>query len=269
MDHALLAALRFHRPHAPAGTSLGESPQDPPSQSSKAAHGRRAVPGLARGSSLRSGRNRPSRGQPRPATRHDRTEARPDREPVLLERDRRASSNAAGSSPSREPSCLQIPGIKAPGSRSRSAAKHRWHATTSKPVPTHSGAVPKTGWAAMESSSRPSGLLEQSRILDRSSPGMNRSAPCKSSAAALSFARSTSTAAPVRPGRSPSTAASGTAHSRPTTEDEHRSTRRAGTTPGHPPEHRLRRRKRCQEPIHPQLSCLLRLSLSPNRRKTV
>ena len=41
-----------------------------------------------------------------------------------------------------------------------------------------------------------------------SSRDMNRSAPCESSAAAFSFARSTSTAAPIRPGHSPSTAAS-------------------------------------------------------------
>ena len=46
------------------------------------------------------------------------------------------------------------------------------------------------------------------RITTSFSRDMNRSAPCESSAAAFSFARSTSTAAPIRPGHSPSMAAS-------------------------------------------------------------
>ena len=62
----------------------------------------------------------------------------------------------ADSCPSREPSCSQTRGIAARDSPSPRAERPQWPATTSNPGATYFGAVPKTGWAAMESSSRAS-----------------------------------------------------------------------------------------------------------------
>ena len=98
---------------------------------------------------------------------------------------------------------------RAPGSPSPRAARPPWPATTtSKLGATHFGAVPKTGWAATESSSRLSEFPVRSRTTTSSSRDMNRSAPCKSSAAVFFFARSISTAARIRSVHFRSTAAS-------------------------------------------------------------
>ena len=85
------------RPDAPPGTSLGDAPRDPPSQSPKADHRHHAIPGLAGGSSFRSGWPGPSGGQPGPVVGHDRTKA-PIRPPTSSAGTRSpASSTGAGS----------------------------------------------------------------------------------------------------------------------------------------------------------------------------
>ena len=207
-DHALLAALRLHRAHAALGTSLGGRSENPPRRAPQTDHRRGAIPGLAGGSRLCAGQVRPPGRQPGPAAGPDRTEARPDRGPDLLGPGRERAASAAGSSPSREPFCSPTPGIGAPGSPSPRAAKPRWPATTSNPGATHSGAVPKTGWAATESSSRAS---EFPGVLSRYNQFFARYesiGTVQMLRRGVLFARSTFTAAPTRPGPSPSTAAS-------------------------------------------------------------
>ena len=210
VDHALLAAVRLHRTHAAPGTSLGRRSRKPaPSGSANADHRRHAVPG-------RCWRPSPS---PRPrfglledsqgrllgliAPKHDL-----DRGHDLLGRGRnRARATRA---PHR---AANLPVHRLLGSQRRARPRHARQSP---------GGVlpPRTPELHILEPSRRLGGPRRDLRRDRpssrrhlalqrvSSSDMNRSAPCESSAAAFSFARSISTAAPIRSGRSRSTAAS-------------------------------------------------------------